>query len=552
MFMSFRLLDFSTLGVKRKISSNSIAPTKINGTDESKKPSKKLKKDDSLDAILQQPHRESDDSDDDAPSDSDDDKMTEEQYLKQHNLNLKNQLLADTSSSESEYDSEMSRGDDEDHPKMNGTRKKSANSDEEDDNDSNVSGSYESLVDRFLEKNAKTSEVPEKKSTSIAPRKISTGSEAGESDASLHSKIEKSKSPSKVNGATPDSTAATAALSGDKETERENADKDEIESLGQSSDSADTPKRKTKIGANLFNNIEKDMRPFMSSDESDGNEDNSKKKASSDESSDCELILDTSLFKERKKVIDNKQLSKLLNNSAKAKATTSRATPDDCISLSSDDELEVDPIPGENAEKEPSDDEDDGKKNRTGRKLLRTDQLAGETKRAQREETERVKRLEKKRARLTQIIESQREQSQRSKHDEIGKDVDVQIDDIILDYDSKKKENIIVHRDIQKHLKSHQIDGIKFMYDCCYGSVDSLKDHPGSGCILAHCMGLGKTLQLISLLHTVISYPQLKTNKVLVICPKSTVLNWKEEIERWMGPIKEGRRLKLFQFADQS
>lgn len=34
------------------------------------------------------------------------------------------------------------------------------------------------------------------------------------------------------------------------------------------------------------------------------------------------------------------------------------------------------------------------------------------------------------------------------------------------------------------------------MYDSCYGSVDSLEKFPGSGCILAHCMGLGKTLQV--------------------------------------------------------
>lgn len=36
------------------------------------------------------------------------------------------------------------------------------------------------------------------------------------------------------------------------------------------------------------------------------------------------------------------------------------------------------------------------------------------------------------------------------------------------------------------------------MYDSCYGSVDSLEKFPGSGCILAHCMGLGKTLQVFT------------------------------------------------------
>lgn len=596
MKLSFRLLDFSSLGVKRKISLTNNAPSKVNGIDEPKKTSKKQKKDDDLDAILRGPHGESDDSD--GSSDSEDDKITEEQYLKQHNLNLKNQLLADTSS-DSEYDSELNGDDDGDRPVMNGTHKEAIHSDEDDESDenSNVSDSCESLVDKFLEKSAvAVIEPPKNKTTSDSQRKSSTESEGENSDASSSSKSAESKSPPEINGSMRDAAAelvelveaakaAEAARAAEtakaaegpeaaqavkaiesveemvtpsREKEAENSDKDDNESVDRSSGTTDTPKRKSKIGANVFSNIDKELRPLMSSDDSDDNEDDSsksKKRVSSDESSDCEVILDTSLFKNRKKEIDSNQLSKILINSAKAKATTSRATPDDCISLSSDDELEVEPISVENAEaKEASDDDEDGKKNRTGRKLLRTDQLAGETKRAQREETERIKRLEKKQERLTQIIESQREQSQsqRSNGDGDGDGGTAVTEDIILDYDSKKKENIIVHRDIQKHLKSHQTDGIKFMYDCCYGSVDSLKDHPGSGCILAHCMGLGKTLQLISLLHTVITYPQLKTNKVLVICPKSTVLNWKEEIERWMGPIKEGRRLKLFQFADQS
>lgn len=58
--------------------------------------------------------------------------------------------------------------------------------------------------------------------------------------------------------------------------------------------------------------------------------------------------------------------------------------------------------------------------------------------------------------------------------------------------------------------------------------------------------------QLIGLLHTVIHYPQLKTNKVLVICPKSTVMNWSDEIERWLEPVQGGRKLEVFHFPEAS
>lgn len=34
------------------------------------------------------------------------------------------------------------------------------------------------------------------------------------------------------------------------------------------------------------------------------------------------------------------------------------------------------------------------------------------------------------------------------------------------------------------------------MWDCCCESVKKIQKSHGSGCILAHCMGLGKTLQV--------------------------------------------------------
>ncbi|XP_055917591.1 transcriptional regulator ATRX homolog [Eupeodes corollae] len=167
--------------------------------------------------------------------------------------------------------------------------------------------------------------------------------------------------------------------------------------------------------------------------------------------------------------------------------------------------------------------------------MLRHDQLESETLNAQKKEADRLRRLEKRNNFLTKMLKNQSE--------------NIDEKDLVLDYASSTKKFIKVNSDIVKHLKPHQRDGVKFMYDSCYGCVDALKDGSGSGCILAHCMGLGKTLQVIALLHTVTSYKELKTSKILVLCPKSTIMNWADEIKRWLGPL-EVKNLQIFNFSD--
>lgn len=116
--------------------------------------------------------------------------------------------------------------------------------------------------------------------------------------------------------------------------------------------------------------------------------------------------------------------------------------------------------------------------------------------------------------------------------------------EIILQTNSESQAKICVHSDITKYLKIHQIDGIKFMFENCFVQ--------NSGCILAHCMGLGKTLQVISMLHAVINSSEYPTNKILVLCPISTISMWKEEIVRWLAPINDAhRKLQIFELEQK-
>ena len=89
--------------------------------------------------------------------------------------------------------------------------------------------------------------------------------------------------------------------------------------------------------------------------------------------------------------------------------------------------------------------------------------------------------------------------------------INAQIDHLVLDFDPKTKEElVIVDSNLVKKLKPHQVKGVKFMWDASFESIERMKEHPGSGCILAHCMGLGKSLQVVTLVHTVLSNPICK------------------------------------------
>lgn len=203
--------------------------------------------------------------------------------------------------------------------------------------------------------------------------------------------------------------------------------------------------------------------------------------------------------------------------------TSSKKPTEDHISLSSASETD-----------EPKEDEDQNA-SRRHRRIISDDQLAKTTKEAEKEETQRMERLKEKQDSVTQLTQSRPELQNK----------------FVLDFDTVDKKPVVVHDIIASKLKDHQKEGIQFMYESCYGDINTIDKNPGSGCILAHCMGLGKTLQLIALLHTLISYPKLKTKRVLVLCPKSTVLNWVDELKNWLKGVKDSpTKITVAHFED--
>ena len=64
---------------------------------------------------------------------------------------------------------------------------------------------------------------------------------------------------------------------------------------------------------------------------------------------------------------------------------------------------------------------------------------------------------------------------------------------------------VVVDPFIGRHLRPHQRDGVRFMYECVVGlRRGGASGSIHKGCLLAHEMGMGKTLQVIALLWTLL------------------------------------------------
>lgn len=201
---------------------------------------------------------------------------------------------------------------------------------------------------------------------------------------------------------------------------------------------------------------------------------------------------------------------------------------------------------GEEDSEEDQDEDDDGSpskaKRKDIRKLMSNKKLKDSTKAASRAEEERRARIAEKQKKYNNIIQEVDESSPTKCP--ITKQ-------LILEREEETNEPILeVDKDLVAKLKPHQVEAVEFLWNCTVESLKMLKEDKteGAGCILAHCMGLGKTLSVIAFLHTMMgNYETTEFSTALIVCPLNTVLNWQHEVNMWLE--KNEVQLEVYELA---
>ena len=109
---------------------------------------------------------------------------------------------------------------------------------------------------------------------------------------------------------------------------------------------------------------------------------------------------------------------------------------------------------------------------------------------------------------------------------------------------------IYVAPQIARIIKPHQIGGVRFLFDNIIESADIFDKSSGFGCILAHSMGLGKTIQLVCFCDIFLRHTSSKS--ILIIMPINTLQNWLHEFNMWTplpedvdkNPLKAGGEVR--------
>lgn len=113
------------------------------------------------------------------------------------------------------------------------------------------------------------------------------------------------------------------------------------------------------------------------------------------------------------------------------------------------------------------------------------------------------------------------------------------------------EEAVRIPPSISAKLKTHQVAGIRFMWENIIQSIRKVKSgDKGLGCILAHTMGLGKTFQVIAFLYTAMRSVDLGLRTALIVTPVNVLHNWRKEFMKWRP--SEVKPLRIFMLEDVS
>jgi transcriptional regulator ATRX len=206
---------------------------------------------------------------------------------------------------------------------------------------------------------------------------------------------------------------------------------------------------------------------------------------------------------------------------------------------------------GEGEGEDEDGDEEKASPNKSGRKdirkIIKDKKLSKETKTAAQDEQDRRKRIGGRQELFNELVEIKDNAIVK----EVPLDIDPETKEFIIQVSKTKQRffyltnfshifyshfsNFQVHPQICEKLKPHQARGIKFMWEAVFESKKDIEEDkvPG-GAILAHCMGLGKTLQTIGLIHTAMMACPDQIRNVLVIAPVNTLKNWEDEFYKWL------------------
>lgn len=129
----------------------------------------------------------------------------------------------------------------------------------------------------------------------------------------------------------------------------------------------------------------------------------------------------------------------------------------------------------------------------------------------------------------------------------IVKELHLKPHDIVLEFDTVKKLPIVkVSKELAKVLKIHQVEGVHFLWNTVFETVEKTNTTEGTGCILAHQMGIGKTLQIITIIYTILCHAQINIKTFLIICPPGLIYNWMDEIYKWLKDIDIDEVIKVY------